>query len=461
VAVIGSGPAGFYTVQHLFRAKEIDSRVDMFERLPAPHGLVRYGVAPDHPKIKSVTKVYDKLATNPAFQFYGNVEYGRDLTLDDLRLHYDQIVFCTGAQSDRVLGIPGENLAGSRPATEFVAWYNGHPDFADRRFDLSHRCAVVIGVGNVAVDVARILCRSPDELARTDIADHALEALRESRIEEVYLLGRRGPAQAAFSNPEAKELGELPDAAVSTLAEEIELDAGTRAGLERKPDKVTTRKLEILQGYVGPSSSDKPKRLILRFLVSPVEILGDDRDSVRAIKLVRNELVHDDSGRVRPRATDRFEEIETGLVFRSVGYRGVPLPELPFDEARGIVPNDSGRVLDPDSGEPIPGLYVSGWIKRGPTGVIGTNKPDAGETVRCMLEDAARRSDPGPDRSRAETIEHHLEQRGVPVITYRDWTVLDQAEIERGKAQGRSRVKFIDRASFLKALGRESATPKT
>ncbi len=430
----------------------------MFERLPAPHGLVRYGVAPDHPKIKSVTAVYDKLAANPHFRFYGNVEYGRDLALDELKAHYDQIVFCTGAQSDRALGIPGEDLCGSHPATEFVAWYNGHPDFADRRFDLSHRSAVVIGVGNVAVDVARILCRSPEELARTDIADHALEALRDSRIEEVHLLGRRGPAQAAFTSPEAKELGELPDAAVRTIADEIALDDVTRAALERAPDKAIGRKLEILKGYAVPGTSNKPKKLVIRFLVSPVEILGDERRSVKSIKLARNELVADDSGRVRARITEHTERIETGLVFRSVGYRGVPLPALPFDDARAIVPNDAGRVLDPASGRPIPGCYVSGWIKRGPTGVIGTNKADASETVRCMLEDAARDVGLHPARPDADAIRRHLDRRGVRCITYEDWRILDAAEISRGSKQGRPRVKFIKRDEFFEALGSEHAS---
>jgi ferredoxin--NADP+ reductase len=452
VALIGSGPAGFYTAQHLFRARDVELRVDMFERLPAPHGLVRYGVAPDHPKIKSVTAVYDKLAANPHFRFYGNTEYGRDLDIDDLEAHYDQIVFCTGAPADRALGIPGEDLCGSHPATEFVAWYNGHPDFADRRFDLSQRSAVVIGVGNVAVDVARILCRSPEELARTDIADHALEVLRGSRIEEIHLLGRRGPAQAAFTNPELKELGELPQATVRTIAEEVELDDVSRAALERAPDKATGRKLEILRSYSVPGASSKPKKLVIRFLVSPVEIMGDERGGVQTIKLARNELFADESGRVRARITEHTELIETRLVFRSVGYRGVPLPGLPFDDRRAVVPNDAGRVLDPASGRPIPGRYVSGWIKRGPTGVIGTNKPDAGETVRCMLEDAARGVGLHPAQPAVDAVERHLEQRGVRFITYDDWRILDAAEISRGAEQGRPRVKFIEREAFFAAL---------
>jgi ferredoxin--NADP+ reductase len=450
VAVVGSGPAGFYTVQHLFQAPDLVVSVDMFEQLPAPFGLVRYGVAPDHPKIKSVTAVYDKLAQDERFRFYGNVEYGRDLTLAELADHYHQIVFCTGAQTDRALGIPGEELRGSHPATEFVAWYNGHPDFVDRTFDLSHRRAVVIGVGNVAVDVARILCRTEEELARTDIAGYALRALRSSAIEEVLLVGRRGPAQAAFSNPEAKELGQLEGASVATLPDEVELDPLSRERLEREPDRATTRKLELLRAYAeSAGQAGKAKRLVLRFLQSPVEILGHD-ERVTAIRLVRNELYADDDGSIRSRPTEQRELVETGLVFRSVGYRGVPLDGLPFHERWGVIPNEAGRVLD--DGAPLPGVYVSGWIKRGPSGVIGTNKPDAGETVRAMLEDLSSGRAFEPQDPRPEALSHLLEARSVRVISYEDWQAIDTAEIDRGREQGRPRVKFIQRAEFLDAL---------
>ncbi len=451
VAVVGSGPAAFYTVQQLRQASDLEFGVDMFERLPAPYGLVRYGVAPDHEKIKSVTAVYDKLAASPQVRFFGNVEYGRDLGLEELRSWYHQIVFCTGAQTDRSLGIPGEELRGSHAATEFVAWYNGHPDFTQLTFDLNHPRAVVVGVGNVAVDVARILCRTTEELARTDIADYALEALAASRIEEVLLLGRRGPAQAAFTPPEAKELGELAGATVETLADEVQLDPLSRAALEREPDKATTRKLEILRHYASHRPAGKPRRLVIRFLVSPVELLGDGNGRVRAARLVRNELCLDDRGSLSSRATDGHETIETGLVFRSVGYRGVALAGLPFDERRGVVPHEAGRVIEPATGQRLSGLYVAGWIKRGPSGVIGTNKPDAAETVRSMLADLAAGAIDGP-RAEPACVEQFLERRGVRPIRYDDWRALDAAEVARGRATNRPRVKFTDRAAFLGAL---------
>ncbi len=272
------------------------------------------------------------------------------------------------------------------------------------------------------------------------------------------MLGRRGPAQAAFTNPELKELGKLPGATVRTIAEEVHLDDVTRAAIEQAPDKATDRKLEILKSYAVPGESSKPKKLVIRFLVSPIEIVGDERRWVKAIQLARNELVVGDAGRVRARITDRTERIETGLVFRSVGYRGVPLPGLPFDDGRAVVPNDAGRVLDRAGGSPIPGCYVSGWIKRGPTGVIGTNKPDAGETVRCMLEDATRGVGLHPAQTDADAIERLLAQRGVRFITYEDWRVLDAAEISRGAEQERPRVKFIKRDAFFEALGTERAS---
>jgi ferredoxin--NADP+ reductase len=452
VAIIGSGPAAFYTLQHLLLAEGTVAAVDMFERLPAPFGLVRYGVAPDHEKIKTVTAVYAKLAAQPGFRYFGNVEYGRDLSLADLARHYHQVVFCTGAQSDRALDVPGEELSGSHAATEFVAWYNGHPDFAERCFDLSHRRAVVVGVGNVAVDVARILCRTPEELARTDIADHALAALRESRIEEVVLVGRRGPAQAAFTNPEAKELGELEGADAAALPEEVEPDPLTRASLERNPDRTTTRKLEILRGYAAPGrAGTKPRRLLLRFLLSPAEILDDGHRRVGAVRFVRNEICAGSDGELRARPTAHAELIEAGLVLRSVGYRGAPLPGLPFDARGGVVPNEAGRVVT--AGEsPLPGLFVAGWIKRGPTGVIGTNKPDAAETVRSMIEELAAGRHLTPAQPSPQAVPRLLEERRVRSISYDDWRALDAVEVARGRPAGRPRVKFVERAAFLAAL---------
>ncbi len=454
VAIVGSGPAGFYTAEKLLKQEEVVVEVDMFDRLPAPYGLVRYGVAPDHEKIKNVTRIYAKAAANPRFRFFGNVEVGRHVSLDDLRRHYHQICYATGAQTDRRMGIPGEDLERSHPATEFVAWYNGHPEFRDYEFDLSVERVAVVGVGNVAVDVARILCRTVEELETTDIADYALDALRESRVKEVYILGRRGPAQAAFTNPEVRELGELDGADVAVLSEEVQLDPLSEADLEKSGDKATRKKVEILQSFVDRPPAGKPRKLTLRFLVSPAEIFGDERGRVRGMRLVRNELYVSDDGSLRPRATDRFEDLDVDMVFRSVGYRGVPLAGLPFHERWGVVPNEKGRVVDPDTQQPLAGVYVAGWIKRGPTGVIGTNKPDAGETVEAMMEDLAAGvvlRPERPDRAAAED----LVRRGQPAfVSWTDWLALQKLEETLGAEGGRPRVKLTSVEEMLAALSR-------
>jgi len=454
VAIVGAGPAGYYAADHLLRQEGIVAEVDMFDRLPTPYGLVRLGVAPDHQKIKSVTAAFDKVAANPRFRSYGYVDFGKDLTLADLRAHYHQILYSTGAQTDRRMDIPGEDLRGSHPATEFVAWYNGHPDYRDCRFDLQEERAAVVGVGNVAVDVARILCRSAEELATTDISDYALDALRRSRIKEVYLLGRRGPAQAAFTNPEIKELGELADADITALPEEVELDALSRAALERSPDRATLKKVEILQGYALRNASVKSRTLIVRFLVSPVELVGNAAGQVTAIRLVKNELYATPAGTLQPRATNRFEELPVGLVFRSVGYRGVPLPGVPFNEKWGVILNEKGRVLAPDTQQPVVGEYAAGWIKRGPTGVIGTNKPDAAETVTGMLEDLTRGVYLHPSQPTADAAEALIRLRQPDYVSYADWLRLNELEISRGRPLGRPRVKFTSVEEMLAALGR-------
>jgi len=453
VAVIGSGPAGFYAVQALLGDGTTDVEIDMFDRLPTPFGLVRYGVAPDHPKIKNVTAVYHKLAGHPNFRFYGNVEYGTDIGRDDLARLYHQVVFATGAPSDRRLGIPGEELPGSHPATEFVAWFNGHPDFADHVFDLDCERAVVIGVGNVAVDVARILCRTPEELETTDIADHALDRLRSSRIREVYLLGRRGPAQAKFTTPEVRELGELSDTDTTTVGSEVELDPLSRELLETEGNKATVRKIAMLEQWSRPSNSEKSRHLRLRFLVSPTEILPDDRGRVGGVRIVRNVLSRDGGGYLQATATDETELLDCGIVFRSVGYRGLPLPDLPFDERRGVLSNDQGRLVDLSSSAPIPGFYTSGWIKRGPSGIIGTNKPDAVETVRSMLEDFRAGRVASTDPGSRTTLEATLRDRRVRFVSYPEWQKLDALEIDRGRAAGRPRVKFTTRERMFAELG--------
>lgn len=452
VAVIGSGPAGFYASEHLFKHTEYEFQIDMYDKLPTPHGLVRSGVAPDHQKIKSVTRVYDKIASNPRFRFFGNVEYGKDIKMEDLKKHYHMIIFATGAETDRRMNIPGEDLKGSHTATEFVAWYNGHPHYGESQFDLSAESVAIVGVGNVAVDVARILCRTEEELSETDIADYALEALKGSGVKEVYLLGRRGPLQAAFTNPEVKELGNLDDAHAITKKGEITLDLHSEKHLEQTGDASSRKKHEILSSFSEERAHDKSKKLHIRFLVSPVEVIGDEEGNVKAIKLVKNELYKSEDGSLRPRPTDEYEEIPVGLVFRSIGYHGVPLPDVPFHEKWGVIHNDKGRITDPETGEHIPGLYTTGWIKRGPTGVIGTNKKDSGETVDCICEDIERQSINIPEDPSPDSINELLRERGCNYVTYEDWLRLDELEIERGKKLGKPRHKFTKIEDIMEAL---------
>jgi ferredoxin/flavodoxin---NADP+ reductase len=428
--------------------------VDLYDRLPTPYGLVRFGVAPDHEKIKNVTAVFDKTAAHPEFRFFGHVELGKDVTIEDLRAHYHQIVYTTGAQTDRRMGIPGEDLRGSHPATDFVAWYNGHPDYREHRFDLTRERVAVVGVGNVAVDVVRILCRTPEELAATDISDDALAALRESRVREVYLLGRRGPAQAAFTNPEVRELGELPGADVVAMPDEAELDPLSLTEIEKSGDRGTRKKVEILREYARRMPLGKPRTLIIRFLVSPVAIHGGENGEVTGLRVVRNELHATAAGTLQARPTERFEELSVGLVFRSVGYRGVPIPGVPFHDAWGVILNDKGRVLEPDSREPRLGEYAAGWIKRGPTGVIGTNKPDAAETVASMVEDLSRDRVLSPSEAERGAALSLVCQRQPQYISWADWQRLDALEVARGRASGRPRVKFTRVEEMLAALGR-------
>lgn len=454
VAIIGAGPTGFYAAEHLFKQKELAVTVDMFDRLPTPFGLVRGGVAPDHQKIKTVTKAFDRTARHPGFRFFGYVEFGRHISIEDLHRFYHQIIFTTGAQTDRQMNIPGEELSGSHPATEFVAWYNGHPDFRERKFNLSGERAVVVGVGNVAIDVARMLCLTPEELAKTDMADYAIEALANSNIKEVFVLGRRGPAQAAFTTPEIREIGELAGTGVCVLPQEAELDPLSRQALEQSRDRAALKKVEILQEYARRQPAGKARKLTFRFLVSPVEILGNAAGQVTGIRLVKNRLYATEAGTLRPRATDQFEEMPVDLVFRSVGYRGVALPGVPFHEKWGVILNEKGRVINPATHQPLTGHYTAGWIKRGPSGVIGTNKPDAVETVTCMLQDLANGKILSPDRPDAAAAEAFIRQQQPNYFSYEDWLRLDEIETARGREQGRPRVKFTRIEDMLAALGR-------
>lgn len=450
IAIIGSGPSGFYAADHLQKQTQLTVEIDMFDRLPTPFGLVRGGVAPDHPKIKSVTKVYDKIAEHSQFRFYGNVNFGTDINHEDIARHYHAVIYTVGAQTDKNLGVPGEDLPGSHAATEFVGWYNGHPDYRELNFDLTQERAVVIGVGNVAMDVCRILARTHDELFKTDIADYALEALAKSNVKEIYVLGRRGPAQAAFTNPEIKELGEMEDAEIIVDPAEVELDPHSAEYLAAAGDRTAQKNVEILKSYAQHPPQGKARKIILRFLVSPVELIGSDR--IEAIKIVHNTLVKRDDGSLSAKATEKTEIIPCGLVFRSVGYNGVPLPGVPFYEKWGIIPNDKGRVLTTLGGEQVIGDYVAGWIKRGPSGIIGTNKPDSVETVNMLLEDVAAGKIFTPSKPSPSAVEDLLNRRGVRYVTFKDWQLLNAAEIANGEALGRPRLKYTRIEDMLAAL---------
>jgi ferredoxin--NADP+ reductase len=431
VAVVGSGPAGFYAAASL-SASDLDVQVDMIERLPTPWGLVRLGVAPDHPNIKAVSRAFERTAADPAFRFFGNVEVGKDVTHEELRERYDAIVYSVGAQTDRRLGIPGEDLPGSWAATAFVAWYNGHPDFQSLEFDLSHERAVVVGNGNVALDVARMLALTAEELAPTDTTEPAMHAINEAGVREIVVVGRRGPVQAAWTPVEVGELGELAGADVLVDPADLELDPASEAELAAAAPTVR-RSLEHLRDFASRRPAGKPRAIRLRFLRSPVAILGEEK--VEAIELVRNELV---DGRAVP--TGDHETIPCGIVFRSVGYRGVALPGLPFDETTGTVPNEGGRVE--------PGTYVAGWIKRGPSGVIGTNKKDAAETVALLVEDAQAGLLPGRGGGMLEEL---LAERGAEAVVYAGWEAIDRAERAAGEPHGRPRIKLCSWDDLLAA----------
>ena len=443
-AVIGAGPSGFYATDQLLDA---GFEVDLIDALPTPFGLIRSGVAPDHPKIKSVTRVYDKTASKPGFRFFGGVELGSDISRGDLLERYHAVVYAVGTADDNRLGIPGENRPGSYPATRFVAWYNGHPHAAEEHFDLTARRAVVIGNGNVAVDVARMLVLEPAELAGTDTADHALAELAKAQIEEVVLLGRRGPAQAAFTNPELRELGELSRADVDVDRAELELDKHSARWLEHEADAPARRNVEQLRQFAEREPGGRSHRISLRFLRSPVALLGEgERGPVAALQVVHNRIEPDGRGGLRAVPTGRLEEIECGLVLRSIGYRGRPVDDVPFDEDRGLIRNVGGRVCDEES-RSHRGEYVVGWIKRGPSGVIGTNKKDAADTVAKIVEDA----DSG---ALGEPIGHDpgwILERVSHAVSWSGWCAIDERERSAGELAGRPRVKLVRLGDLLSA----------
>lgn len=449
VAIVGAGPAACYAAEELLKRSDVE--VEMFEKLPTPWGLVRAGVAPDHPGTKVVTEMFDWSLGRDAFQFHLNVEVGNHVTHADLLAHHHAVIYAVGASSDRALGIPGEDLSGSHAATEFVAWYNGHPDYADRAFDLSGERAVIVGNGNVALDVARILTMDPDDLARTDIADHALAALRKSNIREVVLLGRRGPAQAAYTTPEFLALGDLPGVDVVIDPTEVELDDKSQALIDAGAvEPAVAMKVRLAQEFAQRTANPGNKRIVFRYLLSPNEIHGAERAD--GVTVVANELVEDAFGALAARPTDRTERIEAALVLRSIGYRGRPLAGVPFDERRGVIPNDRGRVVV-GAGETLDGVYVTGWIKRGPSGVIGTNKTCAKETVARIVEDFEAKRLPAPALGRKD-LSKLLARRRPERISRRGWEAIDEAERRRGLASGRPRVKMTDTAEMV-AVGRK------
>ncbi len=443
-AIVGAGPSGFYAAEALLRS-EHKVTVDMFDRLPVPFGLVRYGVAPDHAKIKNVTKVYEKTAERPGFAFLGNVTVGKDIRVDELKKFYDVILFACGAETDRKLDIPGEDLPGSHTATEFVAWYNGHPDYRDRRFDLSRRTAVVIGQGNVAMDVCRILSKTVDELKNTDIARHALEALAESKVEEVHMIGRRGPAQAAFTPAEIREFGELAECDAVVNPADMEINEASRKELEDPQNARCKKNFDILRQFAPLKMGKKRKKFFIDFLKSPVELTGKGR--IEKVILEKNQLTGE-PGRQKAQGTGQKEGLACGILFRSVGYRGIPIEGVPFDPRGGVIPNEQGRVKD--GGGIVPGLYVTGWIKRGPSGVIGTNKPDSEETVQHIFEDMVRLAPcQQPD---IHAVGGLLERKGVRVVSFEGWKKIDAAEISRGQSVGKPREKFTTVAEMLSVL---------
>ena len=455
VAIVGSGPAGFYAAGQLLSDKERTVQVEMFDRLATPWGLVRAGVAPDHPNIKAVTRVYEKTARKEGFRFHGNVEVGRELSHEELAAHHHAVLYATGSPTDRRLGIPGEDLPGSVAATAFVAWYNVHPDYRDEEFDLTPRRAVVIGNGNVALDVARMLALTDDELGKTDVADHALEALADSQVEEIVVLGRRGPLQAAYTNPELKELGEMAAADVIVDPGEARLDEHSQAQLDGgEVDKTGRRNVEIVQEYAAREPHGHRRRIVLRFLASPVEIVGHER--VEGVRVVKNRLEKAAGGRLVARPTEETELIECGLVLRSVGYRGEPFAGLPFDETTNTIANDgAGRITEVGTGTPVPGAYTAGWIKRGPSGVIGTNKKCAQETVNALIDDLEAGRLPDPP-AHVDALIESLHERHPDVVDYSGWELIDEHERGLGEPHGRPRVKLTRIEELLGVAGSAS-----
>ena len=445
VAIVGSGPAGFFTAEALCRAG-IEVSVDLYERLPTPYGLIRGGVAPDHPKIKTVTRVFDKIAEDPRVSWFGNVTVGPDITVPELRRCYDAVVMACGTETSRTLDIPGEELRGCHSATAFVGWYNGHPSHAGHEFDLDVETAVIVGHGNVSLDICRMLVKPVNALNSTDMAGYALDALSRSRIREIHIIGRRGPAQAKFTATELRELGEIPGVQVFVEPSALELDAASAMELAHYEGRHAHKNMEALQSFTSPVPSPCEKRVFLRFLMSPVRLEGVQRLESAVFE---NNQLEGEPFQLRAAPTGKQHRIRCGLLFRSVGYMGSPVAEVPFDADQGIIPNRDGRVLRDSL--PVPGLYAAGWIKRGPTGIIGTNKADSKSTVDCILADLPQlEACPEPDPSAPASL---LARRGIRVLTYDDWKRIDAREVELGLAAGKPRVKFTSIEEMLRFIG--------
>ena len=435
VAIVGSGPSGFYSTEALIKSG-INVEIDLIDRLPAPYGLVRNGVAPDHPKLKQAIEVYKKIAQSNEFNFVGNVTVGKDVKAQELQQTHHAVIYTCGAETDRKLGIPGEELIGSHTATEFVGWYNGHPDYRDLKFDLSHETAVVIGQGNVAADVARILAKSVDELKHTDIAQHALDELAGSQVRNIYVVGRRGPAQAKFASKELKEFLEIENCRPYIEPVELELNSTSLQEINAKEGRGNKRNIEIFRKFAESKDTGKQRTCISTFLKSPIRLQGVDR--LQKAVFEENKL-SGEPFRQSAKGTGRAMEIECGLLFRSIGYNGVPIPGVPFNDRWGTIPNRAGRITSEQDGTVLPGLYTAGWIKRGPSGIIGTNRACAVESVNALLEDVDQLAADKPGRNGLYAI---LERNGVQHINFAQWEKIDAAEIAAGNPKGKPREKF-------------------
>ncbi|WP_307793091.1 FAD-dependent oxidoreductase [Amycolatopsis sp. MtRt-6] len=438
VAIVGAGPAGIYAADILDKS-DADVRIDLFERMPAPFGLIRYGVAPDHPRIKGIVTALEKVLSKPNIRLLGNIDYGTDIKLDELREFYDAVIFSTGASADRALDIPGIDLDGSYGAADFVSWYDGHPD-VPRTWPLTASSVAVLGVGNVALDVARVLAKTADELLTTDIPDNVYQGLKASPVTDVHVFGRRGPAQAKFTPLELRELDHSPNVEVIVYPEDIEFDDGSIAAL--RASKQIDMVVKTLQEWAIREPGTRQRRLHLHFFHSPAEVLGED-GKVTGLRTERSELTGD--GNVR--GTGEFHDWDVQAVYRAVGYLSSHLPELPFDHVAGVVPNQAGRVLDLDENQ-LPGVYVTGWIKRGPVGLIGHTKGDAAETIASLLADADTLQ--APKFAAPDAILDFLETRGIPFTSWDGWGRLDAHEKALGSAAGRERVKVVEREEMTR-----------